>query len=209
MNITNVEPVSPQPRYASPFGNVPQVPEIAIEPLHPKPLAKKLEAFNAKVQRAAASREAFETTHAEKHEADLRNANFDNDLMGATRANLTMLLQGELNLRDEYAVLEGETFQALQAAAEKANETHDQARADLAEKLTAIGYLPFPDNGIPVNGSMIPDFFHRHLPTRTAKENMDALRNRLTQRDLATANSEAIEAIEARLTRTRTMATGL
>lgn len=196
-------------RRQSPFHGIEPVREIAAEKWHPKPLAKKIDAFNVEARSAQTARERFESDQDAAQETDLRTVNLDNGLSRATKANFVTLLQNELRLRDTVAALAGEIYEARLAAVEKLSDLYQKAEKELIEKLLSIGYLPRPDDGIPVPGCWIPDFLHRHPGVRQAKETYEALRYSLGQNDALVTNEQAIDRIETVLCKIRERALGV
>ena len=200
---------SPPPikRRTPTFQGIPELTEIAVESFHPKALRAKINELNTRVQRAITNRSNLEARNATQEEADVREMNLDNDLFGATRASFVMQLQEELRTREAIDALQPESHAALQAELTRADGAHAKAEADLIEKFVSIGYL-HPVNGIPVSGSYIPDFLHRHPGVRAAKEYRDAMFNQAAQNDGPTANLVAIELLESRLSQIRAAAVG-
>ena len=170
---------------------------IAAEPWFTKELRTAASKLNEAIQPLLADRQALDSAIARVKGEDPATVDVTN-LVGFPAFQTTRcdLLQHELRVRRGLAEFWEAYFQQLPAAAKRAAEDSDKARAEIEAGLAELGFPLTVETG---RAPWLPGVIQSHPRLAAARQNMLGLDAKMNDRGRQQANAEALGAITREL----------
>ena len=181
--------------------------EIPKEAFFSKALAQQADGFNERIAKILAGRVRIDQARDELAQQNATSAlaagTLGDQLAAAdnTRLGFVHLLGEELRLRRELVAFDDARHAERCAAADRAFSDFEAVKAEIRQKLEAIGYLPGPPEGNSGPCTIQPGMILRNPRVYAARTHAEALFDQTTSRIARNENLAAIQAIETEAAR--------